>query len=72
MSANHLAMAKNHLDQTRRLIERQRRTICRLHELGHPTDKSEKILAVLERNEAIFEKCHLAALDEAMRDIASH
>lgn len=67
MSCDDVAIAKRDLDQTRRLIERQRRAISRLNELGRPTEKSEKVLALLERNEAIFENCHLAALEHEMR-----
>ena len=66
MSYDRVAVAKRDLERTRQLIERQRQAISRLRELGQPTDKSEKVLAVLERNEVIFENCHLAALNDGI------
>lgn len=64
MSYDPVAVAKRDLERTRQLIERQRQAISRLRELGQATDKSEKALAVLERNEIIFENCYLAALND--------
>lgn len=71
MSCDNIELAKDHLHQTRRLIERQQKAISRLHALGRPTEKSEKVLAVLERNETIFEKCHQAALNDTTRQITA-
>src|SRR5690348_5941538 len=66
MSCDRVAVAKRDLERTRQLIERQRQAISRLRELGQPTDKSEKVLAVLERNEVIFEISYLAALNDGI------
>src|SRR5690242_6228718 len=64
MSHDPVAVAKRDLERTRQLIERQRQAISRLRERGQATDKSEKALAVLERNEVIVENCYLAALND--------
>ncbi len=67
MSNKRIAAAARHVEQGRRIIERQREAIAKLKKLGKDTAHSEKLLALFERTLVIFENDLNALLKERQR-----
>jgi hypothetical protein len=57
-----LEMARRHVTEGRVLVRRQRQTLAKLRENGHPTATAEQLLLLLESIQALYED-HLVRLE---------